>query len=54
LNTNFNKDAKPSLMPGTTDRTMFMFTNDGVLALLAINVDHVSRRQADGQLTMAT
>jgi hypothetical protein len=41
LNTNFNKDAKPTLMPGTTDRTMFMFTNDGVLALLAINLDHV-------------
>lgn len=34
LNEKINKSAKPYLVKGNHDMTMYLFTNDGVLALV--------------------
>jgi len=34
LNAKINKSAKPHLVKGAQDMTMYLFTNDGVLALV--------------------
>ena len=43
LNSKFNKDAKPMIVHSgqKEERTLFMVTNDGVLAQLRVNVDSV-------------